>query len=255
MPEVYERCLGSALFEPFAHHVADLVAALRPATVLELAAGTGLVTRELVDRLPGAAITATDLNRAMVEWGASRVPEATWQVADAQQLAFEDASFDVAVCQFGVMFFPDRPGAFAEAARVLRPGGAFVFTTWDRIAGSELPARVEQAFARVLPDSPPDFMSRIPHGYHDPEQVRRDVLAGGLEVERLEHVVLRGRAASARTLVEGFGQGSPLHFQLAERGDVDDIVAAAAAELTAELGTGPVDGEIAAFVATARRPS
>jgi SAM-dependent methyltransferase len=254
MPEIYDRCLGPAVFEPFARLVGGMVAALHPATVLELAAGTGIVTRELVTRLPGAAITATDLNPAMVEWGAGRVTGATWQVADAQQLPFEDASFDVAVCQFGVMFFPDRPAAVAETARVLRPGGTFVFTAWDRIEGSQLPARVEQAFARVLADSPPDFMSRIPHGYCDPDQIRRDVVAGGLEVVQLEHVVLRGSAESAASVVEGFGLGTPLRFQLAERGELPQLVAAAAAELTAELGAGPVEGELAAFVVSARRP-
>jgi SAM-dependent methyltransferase len=254
MPEIYERCLGPAVFQPYARHVADLVADLRPATVLELAAGTGIVTRELIARLPDAAITATDLNPAMVEWGAGQVPGASWRVADAQQLPFPDASFDVLVCQFGVMFFPDRPGAYAEAARVLRPGGTFVFTAWDVIEGSELPARVEQAFARALPDSPPDFMSRIPHGYHDADQIRRDVVAGGLDVAGFEHVVLRGRAASAASIVEGFGLGTPLRFQLADRGDVGEVVAAAAADLTGELGTGPLEGELAAFVVSARRP-
>jgi SAM-dependent methyltransferase len=254
MPEIYERCLGPAVFEPYARHVADLVAGLQPATVLELAAGTGIVTRELIERLPGAAITATDLNPAMVEWGARRVPGATWQVADAQHLPFDDATFDVVACQFGVMFFPDKPAAAAEAARVLRPGGTFVFTVWDRIEGSELPARVEQAFARVLPESPPDFMSRIPHGYCDPEQIRRDVVAGGLEIDQFEHVVLRGRTESAATMVHGFGHGTPLHFQLAERGGVDEIVAAAKSEITADLGSEPVDGELAAFVVSARRP-
>jgi len=115
MPETYDRCLRSAVFGPYAEHVAALLGELGPATLLELAAGTGILTAELVRVLPNAAITATDLNSAMVTHGASRVPGAAWQVADAQQLPFDAASFDALVCQFGVMFFPDKPAAFAES--------------------------------------------------------------------------------------------------------------------------------------------
>lgn len=255
MPEIYDRCLGPAVFEPYARHVAEVVRGLKPDAVLELAAGTGIVTRELVRALPTAAITATDLNPAMVAWAAPRVPGASWQVADALQLAFPDAGFDAVVCQFGVMFFPDRPGAFAETARVLRPGGSFVFTVWDGIEYSDLPALCEQAVARAVDGVAPDFMSRIPHGYADPDRIRSDVVAGGLEIAALDRVQLRGRANSAADIAEGFCCGTPLRFQLAEVGDPNQIADSVAADLTAQLGPGPVEGDLAAFVVSARRPT
>jgi SAM-dependent methyltransferase len=252
MPEIYDRCLGPAVFEPYARHVARLVGELAPASVLELAAGTGIVTRCLVEALPDAAVTATDLNPAMVGWAASRIPGATWQVADAQQLPFDAASFDAVVCQFGAMFFPDRPAAYAEARRVLRPDGTLLLTVWDVIERSELPALCEQAVLRAVDGPPPDFMSRIPHGYADPDRIRSDLAAGGLDVDDLEHVVLRGRAESAAAIAEGFCCGTPLRFQLAALGDPKKIAERVAADLTARLGTGPVQGELAAFVITAR---
>jgi SAM-dependent methyltransferase len=254
MPDIYDRCLGPAVFEPYARHVARLVAELAPAAVLELAAGTGIVTRELVEALPEATITATDLNPAMVAWAAPTVPGASWQVADAQELAFPDSAFDVVVCQFGVMFFPDRPNAFAEAARVMRPGGTLLFTVWDAIEYSELSVLFEQAVARAVDGVAPDFLSRIPHGYADPDRIRGDVVAGGLEIAALDRVQLRGRANAAADIAEGFCCGTPLRFQLAAVGDPGEIAKTVAADLTAQLGTGPVEGDLAAFVLLARRP-
>jgi SAM-dependent methyltransferase len=181
MPEIYDRCLGPALFEPFAARVGAAAAAYSPARVLEIAAGTGIGTAELVRAAPAAHITATDLNPAMAAWGAQHVPGATWAVADAQSLHFPDASFDLVICQFGAMFFPDRPAAFAEAARVLAPAGSMLLTVWGPLARSDFPAALTASLAVVLPEDPPTFVARIPHGYADPERIRQDLRAGGLE--------------------------------------------------------------------------
>lgn len=140
MPDTYDRCLGPALFAPFAAHLAAMAAQLSPRHVLELAAGTGIATAELVRTLPAAHITATDLNPAMVSWAADRIGGATWMQADAQRLDLPDASFDLVACQFGVMFFPDKQAAFAEAARVMAPMGTMLFTVWDVVEASHFPA-------------------------------------------------------------------------------------------------------------------
>jgi SAM-dependent methyltransferase len=253
MPECYDRCLGPAVFAPYARHLAGIAAARAPQAVLEIAAGTGIVTTELVRALPTAQITATDLNPAMVSWAAQRVSGPTWLPADAQCLHFRDAAFDMIVCQFGVMFFPDKPKAFAEAARVLRPDGLFVFTAWDTLDTSDLPAAVVAGLAEVIPDDPPSFLTRIPHGYHDPDRIRRDVTAGGLAVESIERIVLRGAAPSARVIAEGFCYGTPLRFELQERGDIKQFTNELAERMTAQLGTGPVEGELAAYLVLARR--
>jgi SAM-dependent methyltransferase len=251
MPAIYDRALGPALFAPFAAQLADLMASLAPRRVLELAAGTGIATAQLVEALPGCAITATDLNQAMVAWAEGRVPGPFWAQADAQMLGFPDASFDAVVSQFGVMFFPDKPAAFAETARVLEPGGRMVFSVWDVVECSPFPAAMVDSLNAVMVDAP-SFIVRVPHGYADPVRMTADLRAGGLEPESIDRLVLRGSAPSARTLTEGFCLGTPLRFALQERGPLDELTEALAEQMTARLGPGPLTGDLAAFVVTAR---
>lgn len=253
MPETYDRCLGPALFAPFAAELAGRVTALAPQRVLELAAGTGIATAALVRALPTADIIATDLNPAMVSWGSARVPGASWLRADAQSLEFPDGSFELVVCQFGVMFFPDKVAAFAEAARVLVSGERMIFTVWDVVAASPFAAALVDSVTAVLPSNPPGFVVRVPHGYADPDQVRRDVEAGGLRVDAIDRLVLPGKAPSAHVLAEGFCLGTPLRFALDRRGPLDELTRSVGDEMTARLGDGAVAGSLAAYVVTARR--
>jgi len=183
IPEMYEAYLVPVIFEPYAPDIAARVAARQPASVLELAAGTGVVTRQLAAQLdPSTSITATDLNSPMVDHARSLgvARPVDWQQANAESLPFDDASFDVVVCQFGVMFF-DRPKAFAEIHRVLRPGGAFVFNAWDRIETSEFADVLTNALATMFPDDPPQFLRRTPHGYHDVDRIRADIVSAGYD--------------------------------------------------------------------------
>jgi SAM-dependent methyltransferase len=251
MPEIYDRCLGPVLFEPYAEQLGGIVGQLPARRVLELAAGTGIATAALISALPDASITATDLNPAMVEWGRDRVPGADWQQADAQHLGFADASFELVTCQFGVMFFPDKPAAFAEVARVLSPGATMVFSVWDAVEASDFPAAMVQCLAEVLPVDPPGFIVRVPHGYADPERIAADVSAGGLTVNAVTRVVLPTTATSARVIAEGFCLGTPLRFALQERGDLGALTDALADAMVTRLGDGPVHGALSAFVVTA----
>jgi SAM-dependent methyltransferase len=255
MPEVYDRALGPAVFAPVARELARRVARLSPGRVLELAAGTGIATAELLRAVPGVALVATDLNDAMVRWGAGRVPGATWRQADALALDETDASYDVVVCQFGVMFFPDRSAGFAEAARVLVPGGMFVFTVWDEVRTSTLTVAFMAALAEVLPVDTPDFLVRIPHGYADVGRIQADLRAGGLEPVEVERIVPRGSSPSAAVVAEGFCQGTPLRFALQDRGDLHDLTMRVAESLTRRLGDGPVEGDLGTYLVSARRPS
>jgi ubiquinone/menaquinone biosynthesis C-methylase UbiE len=127
IPELYERALVPLLFTPYALDMARRAAQRRPQRILEIAAGTGAVTRHLLQDIPAAHIVATDLNPAMLEQARKAVdsPRVEWRQADAQELPFPDASFDAVLCQFGVMFFPDKVRAFSEARRVLKPGGMY----------------------------------------------------------------------------------------------------------------------------------
>jgi ubiquinone/menaquinone biosynthesis C-methylase UbiE len=218
---------------------------------LELAAGTGVLTRELL-RLAGAPVVATDLNTPMVAFGGSRVAGAQWREADASHLPFDDASFELVACQFGVMFFPDKPGAFAEARRVLSPDGAFLFSTWDRVETHVFAAALLAAVAAVFPTDPPTFVTEIPHGYHDVDAIRRDLRIAEFGAVTIEEVTCTGEATSVADVARGFCLGTPLRAALESRGDLAGAVASIEREMTQRLGSGPVTGTMRAYVVTAQ---
>src|SRR3954471_19261058 len=178
VPELYETHLVPLIFEPYAADLKNRFASINASTVLEIAAGTGVVTRALATvATDGMSIVATDLNQAMLDRAAAvgTARPVKWQRADAMALPFGDGEFDAVVCQFGVMFFPDKAKAFSEARRVLRPGGLFVFNAWDRIEENEFAAVVTDRLAQLFPADAPRFMARIPHGYHDAATIERDL--------------------------------------------------------------------------------
>jgi SAM-dependent methyltransferase len=204
--------------------------------------------------MPSADVVATDLNPPMVDYAAAKVPGPRWEVADAQGLRYADASFDLVVCQFGVMFLPGRVEAYRGVLRVLRPGGSFLFNAWDTLETHVVEAAVIEAMAEMFPLDPPDFLRRVPHGYADPERIREDVELAGLEVAELERVELTGHAPSAAALAQGYCLGTPLRFELAERGDPADAVAPLTAALSARFGDGPVEVSMSAHVVHAVLP-
>lgn len=255
IPKIYERYLVPLIFEPYAADIARRLSARRPARVLEIAAGTGVVTRALAAALPEAAIVATDLNQAMLDQAAAiGTPRPVeWRPADAQQLPFPDGAFDAVVCQFGVMFFPDRVKAYREARRVLRPGGAYLFNAWDGLAENELPHIVHQTVASLFPQDPPGFLARTPYAYSDPAVIGRDLAAGGFGSPVIERVPARSRAPSAMDPALGFTQGTPLRSEIEARDParLQDATDAAAAAIARRFGAGPVDAKIQAVVVTA----
>jgi SAM-dependent methyltransferase len=259
IPQLYERYLVPLIFESYAKDLADRVALRKPAQVLEVAAGTGAVTRELARVLPsGVSIIASDLNQAMLDHaaatGTSRPVE--WRQADAMQLPFPNQSFDVVVCQFGVMFFPDKANAFAEMRRVLRPGGAYIFNVWDRIGENDFADVVTQSLAALYPDDPPRFLARTPHGYHDPSAVATDLARAGFDrPTEVVTMAARSRADSPRTPAIAYCEGTPLRGEIEARGatrlsEATDIAASA---IASRFGAGAVDGKIQAHIVTVER--
>lgn len=259
IPKLYEEFLVPLIFAPYAEDIAKRLASRKPSRVLEIAAGTGAVTRCLAAMLPGdVAIVATDLNQPMLDMasaiGTSRPVE--WQRADAMQLPFEAEQFDAVVCQFGVMFFPDRVKAFAEAHRVLRAGGVLLFNVWDRIEENEFACAVTTALESLFPENPPRFLARTPHGYGDPLTIGRDLQRGGFfSVPYFETVAARSTATSARIPALAYCQGTPLRNEIEARnpsllGEATDLAAAAIAR---EFGPGAVDGKIQAHVVAVER--
>ncbi|HEY4186572.1 MAG TPA: class I SAM-dependent methyltransferase [Polyangia bacterium] len=254
IPKLYESHLVPLIFAPYAADLANRLSSHAVTRVLELAAGTGVVTRALASTLPeSTALVATDLNQSMLDQasavGTKRVVE--WRQADAMRLPFPNESFDAIVCQFGVMFFPDRAKAFAETHRVLEPGGVFLFNVWDRIEENEFADTVTTALASVFPADPPRFLARTPHGYHDQRIIERDLAHGGFtSAPVITTVAARSQAPSARIPAIAYCQGTPVRSEIEARdaarlGAATDVAEAAIAR---RFGTGPVDGKIQAHV-------
>jgi len=253
---LYETYLVPLIFEPYAADLVNRLASRSLTRVLEIAAGTGVVTRALASVLPeGVSIVATDLNQPMLDHatalGTKRPVE--WRQADAMQLPFQDETFDAVVCQFAVMFFPERSKAFSEARRVLRSGGVFIFNVWDRIEENEFADVVTTSLESLFPGDPPRFLARTPHGYYDHPTIARDIASGGFTASpQTSTVAARSRAASPRIPAVAYCQGTPLRNEIEARdasrlGEATDIAAEAIAR---RFGRGTVDGKIQAHIVT-----
>jgi ubiquinone/menaquinone biosynthesis C-methylase UbiE len=257
IPEIYDRLMVPLIFEPYALDLADRLAKVAPRDVLEVAAGTGVLTRAIATRLPAQArIVATDLNQPMLDRAMARQADdgrITWRQADALALPFEDQQFDAVSCQFGAMFFPDKIKGYREARRVLRPGGHFFFNVWDKISENEFADTVTRALAVLFPEDPPRFMARTPHGYHDVATIRAELAAAGFTKISIDAVENRSKARSARDVAIAYCQGTPLRNEIEAR--AASGLEAATAEVTEALahrfGQGPVDGRIKAYVVEA----
>lgn len=258
VPENYDRYLGPALFEPYALDLAGRVEVSEGAAVLEIACGTGIATRRLRDRLPrGVSLTATDLNRAMLEYAARKFApgEAVeWKQADAADLPFEDGSFDAAVCQFGFMFAPDKEKAFREAYRVLRPGGSLLFNVWDAIELNDLAHVAHTTISKFFERDPPTFYE-VPFSFHDPETIGTVLAAAGFKDIELTRLALPSTSPSAAEAARGLVEGNPVIAAIRERSpsDVPKVVAAVAEALAARCGDVPVRGRMRALICTATR--
>ncbi|HEY0466293.1 MAG TPA: methyltransferase domain-containing protein [Polyangiaceae bacterium] len=259
IPELYDRYLGPLLFEPYAEDLARRLSDLRRGTLIEVAAGTGVVTRALLKALPSdVRIVATDLNDGMLKVAASRLsaPSLSFLQADAQALPFSDGFADAIVCQFGMMFVPDKSAAQREAARVLVPGGRFVFNVWDRLAKNELSEIVARAVENLYPQDPPRFIERTPFGYFDAAAIRAELEAAGFQRIEIDTVELVSQAPSAEYVATGICQGTPLRGEIEARDPNGLALATSAATnaLAARFGLGAFENRMSALVVTAHRP-
>lgn len=257
IPQFYDRLMVPLIFEAYAAIMADVVAELSPDSVLETAAGSGVVTRALAPKLGvGARYVVTDLNQPMIDYAASRQANdrrLTWRQADALDLPFEDCAFDVVCCQFGVMFFPNRVAGYAEARRALRSGGHFVFSVWDRIEENAFADEVTKAVATVFPHDPPLFLARTPHGYHDVALIREELRRAGFADIRISTRADVSRAPSARHAATAYCHGTPLRNEIEAR-DASLLQLStdrASAAIASCHGEGPVAGKIQAHVVVA----
>ena len=258
IPENYQRYLVPLIFEDYAADLASLLALPAGGAVLETACGTGVVTRHLLAALPdGAKLTASDLNPGMIVEARARlggVPGLTFQEADATDLPFEDGAFDAVVCQFGVMFYPDKAKGYREAARVLKPGGQFLFNVWDSLARNRASEAVHQAVGALFPDDPPKFLE-LPYGYQDLTVIFRALQATGFAQVDMAVQPRISRAPSARDVARAFCAGTPLANYLMQsvQPSQDEVIESVIGTLEAEFGGGPLEAPMQAIQISARK--
>lgn len=252
IPELYDRHLGPVLFEPYAR---DLVARVPAGTrrILEVASGTGRVTKHLAAKLPpDGELLATDLNAPMIDEGKRRVtdPRVKWEVADAQALGGA-RDYDVVVCQFGLMFVPDKHLALTEMRRVLKSGGMLLLSTWDDLSKNPATLVLHELAYAAVPNDPPTFM-KTPFSMPDPAALEKLVAAAGFSQVRVDTVATTGEASSAADVANGFVRGNPLYNQLTERNvDADALQAKVAQALAKAFGEAPCRMPQSAHVVTA----
>lgn len=255
IPGNYDRGLGPMFFEPFAEKLGTRVAALAPDSVLELACGTGRLTRHLVRLLPAdTRIVATDVNPAMLLFAQQAIADARleWNTLDAVSLPYPDASFDVVVAQFGVMFYSDRVEAYREALRVLKPGGRLLFTCWDKLGMNPAARITQQVVSRFFPVDTPAFYT-VPFAYHDRLLIREEVLIAGFQRVQLDLMALTGHSDSATSAARGLLEGSPIHTAIMDR-EPEALPAMRemlAADLAAEFGEGSMEVPLSAWMVEA----
>ena len=257
VPASYDQLMVPLLFRPYAEELARRAKRLGAKHILETAAGTGAVTQALHDALPDAEIVATDLNPPMLEVATQRVqsPNVRFQPADAQALPFDEGSFDLVVCQFGAMFFPDKVLGHSEARRVLREGGSYLLAIWDRIDRNPMSEAAQQALIDLFPEDPPLFMQEGPFGYHDRGAIERDLRAAGFTNMKIETVELRSRAPSSEDAARALCYGTPMGVEVEDRapGTLDRAFERVKAGLARFEGPDGANAPMSAHIVTATR--
>lgn len=244
IPENYDRLLGPIIFEDYANDLAMRAASLKPNRVLELAAGTGIVSRKLRDSLPANAhLTITDLNTSMLVVAKekfNKTERVDFFPANAMQLDFADDEFDLVVCQFGVMFFPDKVASLKEVRRVLQPNGSYLLNAWNSIEDNPFAATAHEVSSRFFTSDPPVFY-QVPFSYPDPETVLADMTRAGFDEVEFETIALQKKVKDWRHFSRGLVYGNPLIDEINSQGDLDanKIVQAIETSLRTKFGMEP----------------
>jgi ubiquinone/menaquinone biosynthesis C-methylase UbiE len=257
IPEFYDTYLVPLIFEAYANDLAKRISSLNPKSVLEMAAGSGVVPRALAPHLDAEArYVVTDLNQPMLDHASNKQgpdERIEWKQVDALDLPFEDNSFDVAACQYGVMFFPDRIKGYSEARRVLKAGGRYIFSVWDEIGTNEFANVVTTAAAAVFPNDPPNFLPRTPHGYSDQKVIRDELVKAGFSNVEIVTVEETSKAPSPRHPAIAYCQGTPLRNEIEQRDAelLEHVTECAAEAISRRYGNGEVEAKIQAHIVTA----
>jgi ubiquinone/menaquinone biosynthesis C-methylase UbiE len=252
IPEKYDRYLGPLFFEPYAQDIITRIDPKPVRAVLEIACGTGRVTRHLINHFPAPVeIIATDLNADMLSIAKTINTDkrVDWEVADAQNLQFEDGRFDLVICQFGFMFVPDKAKAFSEAWRVLAPGGCLLFNFWDKLERNPLSSLGNKTVNEFFPEKPPIFL-QIPFSLYDEKLVHTMLKEAGFQDIDIQLVVKEGTSPSAKDAATGLIKGSPLFGFINQKNPAlpDSMVEAVEKQFAKAFGTSPLKHTMQAWV-------
>ena len=244
IPEYYDYGLGPYIFADYAAHLARRVAAAKPARVLEIAAGTGIVTRQLRDALPVSThLVASDLKSPMLEIARRKFKageKVDFQPVDATALPFDNGAFDAVVCQFGVMFFPDKDKSYREVHRTLTAGGRYLFNVWDSFAFNPFARIAHETIAGFFKQDAPGFY-KVPFGYNQIDSIKASLEAAGFAEVDAKVLKFDKEIPEARRFAEGLVLGNPVIDEIRSRGTADQeaVVAAVTAALHSAFGQDP----------------
>jgi ubiquinone/menaquinone biosynthesis C-methylase UbiE len=259
IPEHYDRGLGPILFAGYAADIARRLTTCSPLRVLEIAAGTGIITRHLRDLLPASAsLLATDLNSPMLEVARMKFRAAEpveFRQADATALPFPDGGFDAVVCQFGVMFFPEKDRSYREVCRVLAPAGHYLFSVWDSDSYNPFARIAHEVIASFFPADPPQFY-RVPFSYHQIDPIKESLIDAGFTDITIAIVRLETEIKDTALFAQGLIYGNPVIDQIRAQGGVDPgcIFNALAQALRQEFGADPGQMPLQAIILSAAKP-
>lgn len=254
IPDKYDQYLGPLLFEPYA---LDMVSGMKKegvSSVLELACGTGRVTQYLPKHFgPGVSITATDLNPDMIAVATRKIKDdIKWRPADMQELPFAADSFDLALCQYGLMFVPDKAKAIREVARVLKKGSVFHFNTWDKIENNGIPRISRQIVTEFFNGTPPNFYF-VPFSMFDPEAIKKLMLENGFSKVEISLIKKEGISNTALEAATGMIEGNPVAKEIRDKDPnaVPDVIEKVRKEIAIQYGDNPVRCPLQAWVGKA----
>ena len=255
IPHHYEQYLGPMFFEPYAIEVSKRIDPSSVHIVLEIASGTGRVTRHLRERIPGTSkLIASDISQDMLSVAKEKLRnlDIDWQIIDAQQLPFNDNSIDLVVCCFGYMFVPDKPKAFAEAYRVLKPGGMLLFTTWNKLELNAASYTYRTAAKKYLQD-PLSESYNLPFSMNDERAISSILQNAGFSKITIESVNKVSISQTAKEAANGLAQGGSIYNEIMKRNPawIEEIKSIVEKKLAENFGAAPMIAPMSAVISQA----